>query len=64
MNNQIDHVRISLRLPSALHTRLQAQARHQRRSLHGQIVWLLDHLASVPEAVGSSPGVLPSVVDF
>ena len=43
MNKKIDHVRISLRLPPALHRRLQEQAQHERRSLHGQIVWLLEH---------------------
>jgi hypothetical protein len=42
----------------------ELMARHQRRSLHGHLVWLLEQLISVPEAVGSSPGVLPGVVNF
>jgi hypothetical protein len=53
MKKKIDPVRISLRLEPALHTRLQAQARHERRSLHGQIVWLLEHTIPAPTAVGS-----------
>jgi hypothetical protein len=54
MHKKINHVRISLRLPPALHKRLQAQAQHERRSLHGQLVWLLEHTMTVPAAVGSS----------
>jgi hypothetical protein len=53
MNKKIDHVRISLRLEPALHKRLQAQAQHERRSLHGQVVWLLEHTMPAPTAVGS-----------
>lgn len=64
MNKPIDHVRISLRLPPALHKWLQAQARRERRSLHGQIVWLLEQTISAPAVVGSSPGVLPGAVNF
>ena len=54
MNKKINPVRISLRLPPALHKQLQAQAQHERRSLHGQIVWLLEHTLPAPKAVGSS----------
>ena len=54
MHKKINLVRISLRLPPALHKRLQERAQHERRSLHGQIVWLLDHTTTTPEAVGSS----------
>jgi hypothetical protein len=54
MHTKISCVRISLRLEPALHKRLQAQARHERRSLHGQIVWLLEHTMTVPEAGGAS----------
>jgi hypothetical protein len=54
MNKEINPIRISLRLPPALHKRLQAQAQHERRSLHGQIVWLLEHTIPVLEAVESS----------
>jgi hypothetical protein len=43
MHKPSKNVRISLRLPPALHKRLQAQAQRERRSLHGQIVWLLEH---------------------
>jgi hypothetical protein len=53
MTKKIHHVRISLRLEPALHKRLQAQAQHERRSLHGQIVWLLEHTIPAPTAVGS-----------
>jgi hypothetical protein len=54
MHNKIKHVRLSLRLPPALHKRLQAQAQHERRSLHGQIVWLLEHTIPTPDAGGAS----------
>jgi hypothetical protein len=54
MHKKIDHVRISLRLPPALHKRLQAQAQYERRSLHGQLVWLLEHTMTAPATVGSS----------
>ena len=54
MNKKIGPVRISLRLEPALHKRLQAQAQHERRSLHGQIVWLLEHTIPAPQAGGSS----------
>jgi hypothetical protein len=53
MKTKINPVRISLRLPPALHKRLQEQAQHERRSLHGQIVWLLEHTIPAPQAVGS-----------
>ena len=52
MNKKINNVRISLRLPPALHKRLQEQAQHERRSLHGQIVWLLEHTNTMLEAGG------------
>ena len=53
MSQKINPVRISLRLEPALHKRLQAEAQHERRSLHGQIVWLLEHTTPAPTAVGS-----------
>jgi hypothetical protein len=57
MTKKIDHkiksVRVSLRLPAELHRRLQAQAQHERRSLHGQIVWLLEHTIPATDAAGS-----------
>ena len=54
MNKKIDPVRISLRLEPALHKRLQEQSQHERRSLHGQIVWLLEHTLPTPDAGGAS----------
>jgi hypothetical protein len=54
MNKKINHVRISLRLPPALHKQLQEQAQHERRSLHGQIVWLLEHTIPALDAGGAS----------
>ena len=47
-------VRISLRLSPALHKLLQEQAQNERRSLHGQIVWLLENTLAEREAVGGS----------
>ena len=52
MMTKTNLVRISLRLPPALHKRLQEQAQHERRSLQGQIVWLLEHTIPAPEAGG------------
>jgi hypothetical protein len=54
MKTTIKPVRISLRLPPALRTRLQEHAQHERRSLHGQIVWLLEHTLPAPDARGAS----------
>jgi hypothetical protein len=54
MKTKINPVRISLRLPPALHKRLQEQAQHERRSLHGQIVWLLEHTRPALDAGGAS----------
>jgi len=55
MNNKIrrkiSNVRISLRLPPALHQRLREQAQHERRSLHGHIIWLLENTGAMREAV-------------
>lgn len=34
---------ISLRLPDDLHTRLRAEAERNRRSLHAEILWRLEH---------------------
>jgi hypothetical protein len=59
MSRKINHVRISLRLEPALHKRLQAQAQHERRSLHGQIVWLLEHMIPAPTAMGPLPDHAP-----
>jgi hypothetical protein len=56
MTNETNRVRISLRLPPLLHQRLQAQAQHERRSLHGQIIWLLEHTIAAPDAPGASGG--------
>jgi predicted HicB family RNase H-like nuclease len=39
-------VRITLRLPVELHTRLTEQAAHDRRSLNAEIVYLLEHAIS------------------
>ena len=47
-------VRISLRLSPALHKQLQAQARQERRSLHGQIVWLLESTLAARETAGAA----------
>ena len=52
MKTKINSVRISLRLPPVLHTRLQEQAQHERRSLHSQIVWLLEHTLPTSDAGG------------
>ena len=59
MNKKINHVRLSLRLPPALHKRLRAQAQLDRRSLHGHVVWLLEHTIAAQEAVASSHGRTP-----
>ncbi len=37
-----DVIRFSLRLPSELHARLASQARHDRRSLNSELVYLLE----------------------
>lgn len=34
---------ISLRLPDELHEQLKAAAEHNRRSLHAEILWRLEH---------------------
>ena len=47
-------LRISLRLSPALHKQLQEQAQHERRSLHGQIVWLLESTPTPREALGTA----------
>jgi hypothetical protein len=47
-------VRISLRLSPALHKQLQEQAQNEHRSLHGQIVWLLENTLAEREAVRES----------
>jgi hypothetical protein len=54
MNNHRDKVRISLRLPPALHKRLRERAKQEHRSLHSQIVWLLTNTVAAWEAVGAS----------
>jgi hypothetical protein len=54
MNKKISTVRVSLRLPPALHKRLQERAQHEHRSLHGQIVWLLEHTITASAAGRSS----------
>jgi hypothetical protein len=35
-----------LRLPTELHTALVAWARREQRSLHAQILWILQHAAA------------------
>jgi hypothetical protein len=47
-------VRISLRLSPGLHKQLQEQAQNEHRSLHGQIVWLLENTLAEREGVGGS----------
>jgi len=47
-------VRISLRLSPAIHKQLQAQAQHEHRSLHGQIVWLLESTLARRETAGAA----------
>ena len=54
MHHPIKTVRVSLRLPPALHTRLRERATHEHRSLHRQIIWLLSHTVATREAVGAS----------
>lgn len=54
MNNTINKVRISLRLPPALHKWLKERAKQEHRSLHSQIVWLLKNMVAAREAVGAS----------
>jgi hypothetical protein len=54
MNNPIKTVRVSLRLPPALHKRLRERAKHEHRSLHSHIIWLLSHTVATREAVGAS----------
>jgi predicted DNA-binding protein len=34
---------ITLRLPDELHERLKEAAEHNRRSLHAEILWRLEH---------------------
>jgi hypothetical protein len=54
MTSKINKVRISLRLPPALHKRLKDRAQLEHRSLHSQIVWLLESTAAARAAVGAS----------
>jgi len=54
MNNTLKKVRISLRFPPALHKRLRERAKHEHRSLHSQIIWLLSTTVATREAVGAS----------
>ena len=54
MSQKINKVRISLRLPPTLHKRLKERAQHERRSLHGQIVWLLEDTVAAQELRGAS----------
>ena len=56
MTEKINNVRISLRLPPALHKRLREQARYDRRSLHGQIVWLLENTTAARDASDHQAG--------
>jgi hypothetical protein len=51
MNNPIKTVRVSLRLPPALHKRLRERAKHEHRSLHSQIIWLLSNTVATREMV-------------
>jgi hypothetical protein len=56
MTEKINNVRISLRLPPALHKRLREQAQDACRSLHGQIVWLLENTTAARDAAGHRAG--------
>jgi predicted HicB family RNase H-like nuclease len=51
-----DEKRISLRLPTDLHSRLVEEARADRRSLNSEIVHLLE-VALTPTADGDEPDV-------
>jgi hypothetical protein len=54
MNNNTSKVRISLRLPPALHKQLRERAEQEHRSLHSQIVWLLNNTVAARETVAAS----------
>lgn len=62
MNNVIKKVRVSLRLPPALHKRLRERAKQEHRSLHSQIIWLLTNTVATREAVGASSDRAKSAV--
>ena len=47
-----DEVRMTLRLPSDLHRHLVALAARERRSLHAQIVYLLERALEDTEVEG------------
>jgi predicted DNA-binding protein len=38
----VEFKRISLRLPEALHERAKRLAEHNRRSLHAELLWLIE----------------------
>jgi hypothetical protein len=40
---------VALRVPLAFHQRLELLAAHQHRSLHGQIIYMLERQLSVAE---------------
>lgn len=48
-------VRFSLRLPDDLHTRITTAAEKDRRSIHAEILWLIEHgLDAVGETESTS----------
>ncbi len=49
-----DEVRMTLRLPSDLHRHLVALAARERRSLHAQIVYLLERVVEDTEVEGKA----------
>jgi hypothetical protein len=49
MKEHSDTIKTNIYLPAALHARLQALARQERRSLNSQMVWLLEHAVAARE---------------
>ncbi len=47
-----DEVKLTLRLPAALHQQIVALARRDRRSLNGELVFLLERAAAEAERQG------------
>jgi hypothetical protein len=41
-------VNFNLRLPDELHAKIKAAAEHDRRSIHAEILWLLERATSGP----------------
>ncbi|MGP3979695.1 Arc family DNA-binding protein [Streptomyces sp. KR80] len=55
-----DEVRITLRLPSDIHSQLTAQARTARRSLNSEIVHRLELSLGTPVMDAETPGSNPA----